>query len=66
MNLPNALTILRILLTPVFFFLQLSPALGASFAAAGVFIVAAITDLLDGYFARKLKNATSFGKFIGP
>jgi len=66
MNLPNALTVLRILLAPVFFFCQLTNTLWGSYAAAGVFITAAVTDLLDGYFARKFSDTTSFGKFMDP
>lgn len=66
MNLPNSLTILRILLAPVFFVLQLSTQLWSSYAAAAVFLVAAFTDLLDGYLARKYSTSTSFGKFMDP
>lgn len=66
MILPNQLTILRIILTPVFFVLFLSndPVLiQISFA---VFIIAAITDWYDGWLARKFNYITEWGKFMDP
>jgi CDP-diacylglycerol--glycerol-3-phosphate 3-phosphatidyltransferase len=90
MNLPNRITITRIIIIPIFlFFLLPFPEwfidLGAfafmkeqltsvnnfilqygNFIAAGIFILAASTDGLDGYIARKRKQITKFGKFIDP
>lgn len=66
MNLANKITMLRIFLVPIFvFFLFIKFPYGA-YIAAGVFIIAAITDGLDGYVARKWKQVTNFGKFIDP
>ena len=63
MNLPNRLTLLRILLVPVCLILA---GLGYYLWAAGVFLVAGLTDLLDGYLARKRQLITDFGKFADP
>ena len=66
MNLPNKLTMLRILMIPVFVILALMNAPAAQYAAVGVFVLAAITDALDGHIARKNGLVTNFGKFIDP
>ena len=66
MNLPNKLTVLRIILTPVFMFLMLVSFPGHYLAALVVFAVAAYTDMLDGKIARKHNLVTSFGKFLDP
>jgi len=63
MNLPNKLTILRILLVPVCAYLA---AVGEHIPAAVVFAVAALTDTLDGIIARKRHLVTNFGKFADP
>ena len=63
MNLPNQLTLLRILMIPVCLLLW---ALGQPIWAAAVFALAAITDFLDGYIARKQNIVTTFGKFADP
>ncbi len=63
MNTPNKLTILRILLVPVFIVLLLQ---GMNIAAGVVFIAASLTDTLDGYLARKNNEITVFGKFMDP
>ena len=63
MNLPNKLTVLRILLIPV---CLLCWAMGWPVAAAAVFCLASITDFLDGYLARKHHLVTTFGKFADP
>ncbi len=66
MNVPNTLTLIRIALIPVlvgFFYL---PASWAHAAAAAVFGVAALTDLLDGWLARKLGQISAFGAFLDP
>lgn len=66
MNLPNQLTLLRILMVPVFLVvLSLRLPLG-DYIAAGVFVLAACTDGLDGYIARKQKQITSLGKLLDP
>lgn len=67
MNLPNRLTVLRILLAPVFVALILSPGLPLHyFWALLVFAAASITDRLDGKIARERNLITNFGKFLDP
>jgi CDP-diacylglycerol---glycerol-3-phosphate 3-phosphatidyltransferase len=63
MNLPNKLTVLRILLVPVCLLLLYS---GQLVWSAAVFAIASITDFLDGKIARKNKLVTNFGKFADP
>jgi len=65
-NLPNAITLLRIGVIPVLFFLLTSPGEMWSFILALIFICAAFTDLLDGYIARKYQIVTTMGKFLDP
>ena len=65
-NLPNFLTLFRILLIPVFVLVFSSPTPGRSLAAAIVFAVAAITDLLDGYLARRRSQETKLGRLLDP
>lgn len=65
-NLPNILTLIRILLIPVFVGLFYYPSLRTNLLAAIVFIIAALTDFVDGYLARKLKQTTKFGAFLDP
>ncbi|MFW6389948.1 MAG: CDP-diacylglycerol--glycerol-3-phosphate 3-phosphatidyltransferase [Halanaerobiales bacterium] len=68
-NLPNKLTVLRIILVPIFMgFLLLRRELPvyAEYLALITFILAAITDGLDGYLARKRKRVTKFGKIVDP
>ncbi len=68
MNLPNKLTILRVLLIPVFLVFILTDIGGTmgKWIALTIFIVASLTDLLDGYIARKYNLVTNFGKFMDP
>lgn len=66
MNLANRLTILRIILVPVFLFFIAVRIKYGNVLAAIIFIIAAITDTLDGYIARKRKEITKFGKFMDP
>ncbi len=66
MNLPNRLTILRILLTFVFMFLLFSPGLLAKVLALVAFIIACLTDFYDGYIARKYNLITDLGKLLDP
>lgn len=65
-SLPNILTLLRILLTPVFIILLFSPSRGATFGALLVFILASVTDAYDGYLARKYDVVTPQGRFLDP
>ncbi len=66
LNLPNSITLARILLIPVFVYLAYEPGPWRSFLAALVFLVAALTDFLDGYLARKHNLVTSLGKLLDP
>ena len=66
LNLPNTLTVLRILLVPVMVVALTSELPGGSAIAAGVFAAAAITDGLDGYIARSRQSITTFGKVMDP
>ena len=65
-NLPNVLTLTRILLIPVFVVLFVTPTPSRSLAAAVVFLVAALTDLLDGYLARRCGQVTKLGRLLDP
>lgn len=68
MNLPNKLTILRVILIPFFVFFLLTPNFPAygNYIAAAIFIIASLTDMLDGKIARKYNLVTNFGKFMDP
>ncbi|GKS64081.1 CDP-diacylglycerol--glycerol-3-phosphate 3-phosphatidyltransferase [Nitrospira sp.] len=66
LNVPNVLTFLRILLIPVFIILFVNPTPDQSLAAAIVFAVAAVTDMLDGYIARRTGQVTKLGKLLDP
>lgn len=66
MNIPNALTLLRIALIPILVVVIYLPYHGAGLTAAIIFTVAAITDWVDGYLARKLNQTTAFGAFLDP
>lgn len=66
MNIPNQLTVLRILLIPVFVLLFYSPLSWNNYFACLVFALAAVTDILDGYLARKLNQISSLGAFLDP
>ncbi|MFM8551162.1 MAG: CDP-diacylglycerol--glycerol-3-phosphate 3-phosphatidyltransferase [Nitrospiraceae bacterium] len=65
-NLANLLTLSRILLIPVFVVLFANPTPDRSLAAALVFTIAAVTDLLDGYVARRTGQITTVGKLLDP
>lgn len=65
-NLPNFLTFIRILLVPVFIVLFLVPGPVRSILSAVVFIAASLTDLLDGYLARRWEQVTQLGKLLDP
>lgn len=71
MNLPNKLTIFRILLVPVIVFILLSNFIPLDFQmrryiATFIFVVASVTDAVDGHIARKYNLHTNFGKFMDP
>lgn len=66
MNIPNTLTLLRIMLIPVLVLVFYLPHSWSHMAAASIFAVAGITDWLDGYLARKLNQSTPFGAFLDP
>jgi len=66
MNVPNLLTFIRILLIPVFIALFLIPTPLRSNLAAAVFTLASLTDLLDGYLARRWEQITKIGKLLDP
>lgn len=66
MNIPNKLTILRIVLAPVFLLLMLCNFPFHYLSAGLVFGLAALTDLLDGHMARKYGQVTNMGKFLDP
>ena len=66
MNLPNKLTMMRVVLIPVYLVLWHLEFPGNNYAALTVFIVASLTDFLDGYIARKHNLVTDFGKFMDP
>lgn len=66
MNIPNILTVLRVLLIPIIVLLFYLPFKWSYLAASAVFAIAAVTDWLDGYLARRLKQSTPFGAFLDP
>ena len=67
MNLPNKLTILRVIMIPFFvFFLMTDFIKGSNWIALAIFVLASLTDLLDGKIARKYNLVTNFGKFMDP
>ncbi len=69
LNLPNILTVLRLLLVPVFCYFLLGPehaSLTSNWLAATVFLFASLTDLVDGWLARRHSLITNFGKIADP
>ena len=66
MNLPNGMTLFRVVLTPVFMILMLAQFPHHYIAALTVFVIASITDALDGQLARRHGRITDFGKFMDP
>ena len=66
MNLPNLLSLLRIILTPLFIIFLFSEFYNAKLFSLFIFIIAAITDGYDGYLARKYNQITPEGKFLDP
>ena len=65
-NAPNALTLLRLVLIPLFILAYYLPFRYAHEVATVLFVVAALTDWLDGYLARRLEQHSSFGAFLDP
>ncbi|MGA2780308.1 MAG: CDP-diacylglycerol--glycerol-3-phosphate 3-phosphatidyltransferase [Smithella sp.] len=65
-NLPNTITLLRVSIVPFLFILLLEPGEFWSLTLAILFVIASITDLFDGYFARKYNLITTMGKFLDP
>ena len=63
LNLPNKLTLMRIVLVPVYLWLL---AMNLNWLALAVFAIASLTDMLDGQIARKYNLITNFGKFMDP
>ena len=66
MNLPNLITFSRLLGLPIILFCLHNPTPETRFWAVGIFLIAAATDWLDGYLARKLNQVTDLGKFLDP
>ncbi len=66
MNLANKLTVLRVVLIPVFLLLLYLGFPGSHYAALAVFVIASATDFLDGHIARSRNMVTTFGKFLDP
>ena len=66
MNIPNSLTLLRIAMIPVFVVIFYLPFRGSNLIACLIFTLAALTDMLDGYLARKLNQISTLGEFLDP
>lgn len=67
MNTPNKITLFRVILIPFFVVVMLIPDLPAgNWIAAFIFVIASLTDFVDGYLARKYQLVTNFGKFMDP
>ncbi|HKU54912.1 MAG TPA: CDP-diacylglycerol--glycerol-3-phosphate 3-phosphatidyltransferase [Rhizomicrobium sp.] len=64
--LPNALTILRVVLVPIFAIAFVMPGEAARLIAFGIFVIAGVSDWLDGFAARKLKAGSDFGRMLDP
>lgn len=66
MNLPNAITVARILMVPVFLVFAYRDTRGAAIAAFSLFVIASLSDSLDGYLARSKGLITPLGQFLDP
>ncbi|MCL4837524.1 MAG: CDP-diacylglycerol--glycerol-3-phosphate 3-phosphatidyltransferase [Thermoanaerobaculia bacterium] len=66
LNLPNLLTLFRILLVPVIVAVLLTRFEGREFVGLGLFLLAALTDFLDGFLARRRRQVTRLGKLLDP
>ena len=65
-TIPNVLTMIRLLLVPVFVVVYFRTTAEPKYAALAIFAAASLTDMLDGYLARKLNQITDFGKLFDP
>lgn len=65
-NLPNVITVVRIVMCPVIFWLAISPGVAARFAAFVLFVAAGLSDVWDGWLARKYDLITDLGKLLDP
>ena len=65
-TIPNVLTMIRLLLVPVFVLVYFRTSAEPKYAALAIFAAASLTDMLDGYLARKLNQITDFGKLFDP
>ena len=66
MNTANKITMIRVFLVPIFMVLVMIDNVTCHYAALGVFVLASITDAIDGHVARKYNQVTTFGKFVDP
>ncbi|MFN2595374.1 MAG: CDP-diacylglycerol--glycerol-3-phosphate 3-phosphatidyltransferase [Actinomycetota bacterium] len=66
MNLPNSITVARILMVPAFILLAYGHSDGAAYAAFALFFVASMSDLIDGYLARRNDSISKTGEFLDP
>ena len=67
LNLPNKITLFRVIMIPVFLLVYLNQSIPyGNYIAAAIFLIAALSDFLDGYIARKHNLITNFGKFMDP
>ena len=66
MNTANKLTMLRVALIPVYLIVLYWGFAGATYAALAIFVIASLTDFVDGYIARHYDQTTDFGKFMDP
>ena len=66
MNLANKLTLLRVIMIPAFLAVLYLGFPGSTYVALGIFVIASLTDLADGYIARSRNLVTDFGKFMDP
>ena len=66
LSLPNGLTVIRVLAIPFILILLYNPERSYQIMTAVIFLLAAVTDTLDGYFARKRRMVTTLGKFLDP
>ena len=66
MNMPNKLTLLRVIIAPIFMYFFILDSYYMKLVALGLFVIASLTDLADGYYARKYGIITGFGKFMDP
>lgn len=66
LNLPNVITVSRIIVSPVIFYLAVAPDVTARFAAFVLFVIAGLSDVFDGYLARRDNLVTDMGKLLDP